>query len=776
MRKITPGSLGGFRPVAALAVGCTLLSPLSLQSQDAGVAPSYAAERPAARVLELAESNTALPARALFGASLSAAGRFLIVSGTGLALHRTSQPISALRTLFIPGSTVELYTWEETAADGHRAPFYAYSRDGGTLLGRVVETSYRVRLQDLEFDPLKEGQPGVSNFLAAPSDGNLHLVQFHATPLPQFRQTIIESGGKVLRFLSDHTFLVEMNAATRASVAQLPYVRWVGPYHPEYRLERVLRESLQGLSLRQPEQRYSIMLGEGGGARQAQLAAHVERLGGKVELIESGGMRIEATLTSEQLTQLVRDDAVQFIDRWGGPGELDMDIVREVGGATSLETIRGWSGHGVRGEVFDTEVLTNHREWGPPILHSAKASSGSLHGSSCYSINFAQGIDGAAKGMIPSAQGIFFLYTESAQFGGPKSRYDMNKELVDPAGPYRAVFQTSSVGSTLGTTYTTISAEVDDYLFKIPLLSTQSQSNAGSPSSRPQAWAKNIVSVGAVRHYNTASRGDDRWNRSGSTGPAADGRVKPDLAHFFDSIHSAAGNGTKRYTEFGGTSAATPITAGHFGLLFQMWHQGVWAGHGKKSDVFSSRPQMATAKALMINMAWRYDWKAGGNNGDIDRFKQGYGTADVQRLLDRAPVTSVVDETDVLLPLGSKSYDIKVDPGQSELNVTMAYKDPMGTVGAARARVNDLSLRVTSPTGKVYWGNNGLTAGNYSTEGGASNKIDTVENVFIKMPEPGNWKIEVMGDEIVQDGNPATSAIDAVYGLVVSGGLIQIRM
>jgi hypothetical protein len=204
-----------------------------------------------------------------------------------------------------------------------------------------------------------------------------------------------------------------------------------------------------------------------------------------------------------------------------------------------------------------------------------------------------------------------------------------------------------------------------------------------------------------------------------------------------------------------------------------MWHEGVWAGHGQKTDVFASRPQMATAKALMINNAWRYNWVVGGTNGDLDRYKQGWGTSDLKRLHTRAQVTSVIDETDVLTPLGVKSYTIDVASGQTELNVTLVYTDPMGTVGAAQARVNDLSLRVTSPSGVVYWGNNGLTAGNFSTPGGSSNTADTVENVFLQNPAAGVWTVQVLGDEIVQDARVETTAVDADYALVVSGGLIR---
>ncbi|MFP2895555.1 S8 family serine peptidase [Corallococcus sp. 4LFB] len=755
MRKRFSTSRGGWRPVTALVLGCTLAVP----------AGAFAVERtPSAATRAPAASGAAV-------ATALQAGGTSLATPAGLVFHQTVRPVSALRTLdVVQGTGVQLHVWRERQADGTERAFSAYTRGGTELLGRVQQEEYLIRLAEAAFDPLARTAPLLGNALVADRDNTLALVQFHATPLPEYRETLENAGGKVLRFLSDHTYLVEMPAEVRARVAQLPAVRWVGDYHPEWRLEPVLRDALLGRSAALAPQRYSIMLGERGAARQARVTALVERLGGKVDLVEPGGLRVEATLSQEQLAQLVRANEVQFIDRWGGPGEVDMDIVRATGGANYIETLKGWNGQGVRGEIFDTELRTTHREWPTaPIIHSVGTSSGSLHGTSCYSHNFARGVDPLARGLLPGGQGIFFLYSESTQFGGTRSRYTANQELINPSGPYRAVFQTSSVGSALTTSYTTISAEVDDYLFKAPLLSTQSQSNSGTRNSRPQAWAKNIVSVGGIRHYNTQTRTDDRWSSGASIGPAADGRIKPDLAFYYDSIRGASGSSDSSYTEFSGTSSATPQTSGHFGLLHQMWHQGVWAGHGGKADVFTSRPQMATAKALMINGAARYNWLAGGANADLDRNKQGWGTSDLKRLYDRAAKTFVVDETDVLTPLATKTYTFTVASGEPELNVTMAYTDPMGTVGAARARINDLSLRVTAPNGTVYWGNNGLTAGNVSTAGGVSNKVDTVENVFLANPAAGTWKVEVLADELVQDARTETTAVDADYALVVSG-------
>ena len=718
-----------------------------------------------------ATSSPRAPSEASLRLDRNDAGEIVhhLVTPGGKTFHRTTHRVRDLQTHDLPEGPLQIYQWQEDLPVGRTQSFYAYSRDGVNLAGRVRATDYLVRLRGHTFDP-RAIDDVVTDPLVADSTTRLHLVQFVAPPLPELRAAVVELGVVVHRFLPDHTFIAEMAPDLRGSVEALPGVRWVGPYHPEYRVEEFLRDALTGAAAPLAPQRYSIMLCDRSLAKKEALAGRIRGLGGFVHFATPRGYRVEATLTQEQLLDVVRADEVQYVDRWGGPGETDMNIVRSVGGADYLEGLTGWSGEGVRGEIFDTELRTTHQEWPTaPIVHSNGTTGTVYHGTSCYSINFAQGVDTNSRGLVPDGQGIFFLYSESSQFGGPKSRYDINQELIDPAGPYRAVFQTSSVGSARTTLYTTLSAETDDYLFQYPVLSTQSQSNAGDQMSRPQAWSKNIVSVGGVYHQGTADRSDDSWSYGASIGPAEDGRIKPDLAYFYDGIRSAYGSGNTTYTEFGGTSAATPETAGHFGLFFQMWHEQVWSGHGGNATVFDSRPEMATAKALMINAAWRYDWTQGGPNGDIDRDVQGWGTADVRRLYDRAPFTMVVNETDLLTPLQTRSYPVNIGPGEPELNVTLVYTDPMGTVGAVHHRVNDLSLRVTSPSSTVYWGNNGLRSGNTSTSGGSSNTIDTVENVFVANPESGTWTVEVLGDEIVEDAHVETPAIDADFALVVFG-------
>jgi hypothetical protein len=127
-----------------------------------------------------------------------------------------------------------------------------------------------------------------------------------------------------------------------------------------------------------------------------------------------------------------------------------------------------------------------------------------------------------------------------------------------------------------------------------------------------------------------------------------------------------------------------------------------------------------------------------------------------------------VNETDLLTVGARRTYQVTTGAGGPPLRATMVCTDPMGSPSAARARVNDLSLKVTAPDGTVFWGSNGLLAGNWSTAGGTSNKVDTVENVFVQRPADGTWTIEVIADEINVDAHvekPATDADLALVGL-----------
>jgi hypothetical protein len=88
-------------------------------------------------------------------------------------------------------------------------------------------------------------------------------------------------------------------------------------------------------------------------------------------------------------------------------------------------------------------------------------------------------------------------------------------------------------------------------------------------------------------------------------------------------------------------------------------------------------------------------------------------------------------------------------------------------------RINDLTLKVISPSETTYWGNQGLLEGVWSTPDGEADTKNTVECVFVENPECGNWTIEVSADELIEDSHVETPELDADYALVASPVVVE---
>ncbi|TVS08168.1 MAG: hypothetical protein EA423_02150, partial [Phycisphaerales bacterium] len=674
------------------------------------------------------------------------------------AFHITTQPISNQRLIEVAGTTAAVAMWEEGPA---RAQRYAISLDGRSFT-RPFERRQLIRLHNGFFDPTV-GTPPVAPDLRAGPEAELFIVQFKTRPIEAYRQAVREAGGTVHQFMADQAHLVRMSPEARKAVEAMPFVRWVGPVHPAYKVEHAVLQELNAADF-VPTRRYHIKVLESDNAMKQTVADEIVRVGGVIDQLNPNGFLLDATLDGDQLRQILRLNEVQFVDRWGAPEE-DMNIAREISGANLIETAGGFTGAGVRGEVMDGGLRTTHVEFaGKSILIHGGNTTSFGHGTPVTGIVFATGNSNAqARGLLPDADTIIFSAYQ--QLG---DRYAHTGRLVDPNGPYRAVFQTNSWGSPRNLVYSNISAEMDELLFDHNILITQSQSNAGNRQSRPQAWAKNVVSVGGVQHQNTLSKHDDCWCGGASIGPADDGRIKPDLTHFYHNITTTGGSNDTNYTSFGGTSGATPITAGYFGLLFQMWSQGVFGNDVSGGDVFDERPAASTAKAIAINTASQYSFS--NPNADLSRVKQGWGLIDMGIAFQDRDRMFVIDESEILGEFENYARNVLVTPGDPDLRVTLVFRDPAGNPSSSVARINDLSLRVVSPSGVEYWGNNGLLQGNWSIPGGDSNTVDTVENVFVQNPETGAWRVEVIADEINQDIVPSEPGAQALFSLVIAGG------
>jgi hypothetical protein len=678
-------------------------------------------------------------------------------------LRETSAVVTPRRSGRDPAGRAAFATWDEA---GQR--WFVVSRDGGASWSEARPLRTDLRLRDGAVLP-GTAMPAPPAGHALPADGRLYIVQFGTIGLPEWRDTLREAGAEVLAYLPHNAHIVRASPALLPFTRGLDFVERVEPYHPWYRLDGQLRAWLDDAEATAAElRRVRVVAFEWGERGKDRIAATARALGADVVSSWPSGHVIELRLSRDQLRSIAAHDDVSWIDPWS-PRSNDMDLVRQDAGTDWVENNHGYCGDtGVRGEVLDSGIQADHMDFDGLILHGGNSQSS--HGTSTFGIVFGNGNrdgDGQAKGTghmpCAGAQGIFADY----DFLG--DRFLHTQELKND--PYYASFQTNSWGNSQVPNYNSFSQELDDIIFRLDIAILQSQSNTGNQNSRPQAWAKNIISVGGIKHKETLDTADDDWTGGASIGPAEDGRIKPDVSYWYDSIYTTTtGNG---YTSgFGGTSAATPESAGVLGLMIEMWADNVWQSDPVGSTVFEKQPRFSTMKALLINNSQQYEFV--GQGDDLTRTHQGWGRPSAQIAYERAANSFVVDE-EVLLELNDFSiFDVDVLAGETELKVTMVYPDPPGTTSASMHRINDVNLKVTSPSGTIYHGNNGLLDGTESTSGGVPNSIDTVENVFLKNPEAGVWQVEIAAVEINQDGHLGTPDDDVTYALVITGGTSQL--
>ncbi|MEN8261269.1 MAG: proprotein convertase P-domain-containing protein, partial [Pseudomonadota bacterium] len=227
-----------------------------------------------------------------------------------------------------------------------------------------------------------------------------------------------------------------------------------------------------------------------------------------------------------------------------------------------------------------------------------------------------------------------------------------------------------------------------------------------------------------------------------SRGPTKEGRAKPDVVApgtFVLSTRSTmiAPNNmawgafppSRMYFYMGGTSMATPLTAGAIALIREYLRK-----HRKIKN-----PSAALLKAALIAGSARLpDYGAEGAVLDND---QGFGRVDLDAILaPSAPAQSEFLQVSPGLRTGEIfSKEIKIQSGDAPFRVVMAYSDYPGP-----ALVNNLNLILTAPDGKRFVGNH--TAGATLTMDTKNN----VEAVNIATPVIGKWVVEVIGSNIPQ--------------------------
>ena len=265
-------------------------------------------------------------------------------------------------------------------------------------------------------------------------------------------------------------------------------------------------------------------------------------------------------------------------------------------------------------------------------------------------------------------------------------------------------------------------------------------------TSPPPTNNKNAITVGAL------NSNDDSMTSFSSWGPSDDGRVRPVLAgpgcqsNGDGGVTSCSDSSNTAYTTLCGTSMSGPTLAGMGALIFEDFR-----------NTFPSEPDPSNQlmKSWLCHNALDL-----GNTGPDYQF--GYGSAKVVDTIDFMRTGNWAE--DVVDQGGAVSFTINVSAGAPELKATLTWDDPAGTPNVSPSLVNDLDLVVVSPSGVRHypWTLNPASPASPAVQN-QEDHLNNIEQVQVTSPEPGAWRVEVVGTSV--SSGPQTFALSATPDL-----------
>ncbi len=739
----------------------------------------------------------------------------------------------------------EVVRWNDTVLIRQEAEItkVRYSLDAGKTFSPSRRVDYELDFFWGKFDPL-DGLPEMPETLAPHPETKLILVQFHGPAIPPWTEAIESAGGQFVQAQSGSA-LVYLFKDEAPGFPKFPFVRAVVPYAPALKLHAGSVDLLRADST--PDEIHLVLVDSSSKTRS--IISDLALSFGAIEIGHSNGRKTLgfSLLAGSGNYVLLENDLVagvtlrsnQFIlessteELLLGTSSVDgivntlPQVVNIMGGDT-LHAVDldgdpptgGFSPNAIRVEVFDGDM-----EEGNPVLsgrhfYSLDANwvigiGTARHGGKVFSTVMSDGTGFPdSKAALPGAIG-FWAPKSEVPHGNPHNRFLHRYPAIQDPSPIfpipliePCVWVTSTAlnnGKESDSSYNTDSFFIDDAIMNtVPGPGVSAVLFAGNegwtttsewaPRLSSDAWAKNVISVGAIRRGSniipfdlssdfwwgneTIGTGFDpggmgRFGSDSEVAPNWSARVKPDIVGFNSGVKAVAKNSTAWVeSNFPGTSSATPQVAGHVGLIYQMWGEGLFGNSIiSPSDYYDSRPPISLIKAFLINSSRPYPiakmppsaTNEVKDSNSILRANQGWGLPNLHRLYHTRLETYYEAEANALHPDTKPRYTVYLQSASTgpppdvpdELRITLVYNDDPGAVTMEDDLVHDLTLRVVDENGNIYWGNFGLWEKNESK---VRNEADlerrdnrsNVENVWIpNFPLTTNFRVDIFADELV---------------------------
>jgi len=496
-----------------------------------------------------------------------------------------------------------------------------------------------VRLQATTFDPLQQENALIAADAARIADltSPYYLVQFVGPVESVWVQQITALGGRVLGYIPDNTHIVRLTAAAVANVQALPGVRWVGPYQPAYKIAPDL--AVNAAAGNNDNTLLNLLVVGFADAVPATLADYLQTQGATIQGTAryEWGLLFRVSAPSAALPSLIQHPAISWVERYLEP-QLANAEGRKVMGVEGIWQRSGYFGAGQIIAVSDSGLSVQEaispdfgnrlvRAFAPSEMNLASPQcrakttwtdlnghgthvAGSVLGNGSRSGSNPANHDYAAShaGSAPEAQLVFMALNTDGSTG--IQCIDLNGDFIAKGYQAGARISTNSWGASDRGGYNLLSSLVDDYIWRHKdylVLYAAGNAGPGAQTVGSPGTAKNVLTVGASennRPDQDADSDDPNTMASfSSRGPTTDGRIKPDVVApgtWILSVRAAQapdgsfwGPFNADYAFMGGTSMATPLTAGAAALVRE------WLGKERGA----SNPSAALMKAVIMNGA-----------------------------------------------------------------------------------------------------------------------------------------------------------------------------
>ena len=262
--------------------------------------------------------------------------------------------------------------------------------------------------------------------------------------------------------------------------------------------------------------------------------------------------------------------------------------------------------------------------------------------------------------------------------------------------------------------------------------------------------AKNVIAVGNIDNTNGSGSNVYTIEHASSSGPTADGRIKPELVAGGTGVTSTTPGNT--YGTETGTSMSSPDVTGTLALLAQRYRQ---LYHADPPGVILKTVACISATDLG-NPGPDYYYGFGALNGlAADQILENHYFTTGQRSNGQSGNLTLSG----------------IPAGAAQLRVMICWNDYPAAPYAATTLVNNLDLKVTAPGGVVHHplilDPTPANVGNTAVEG--VDNLNNIEEVVINNPPAGNYTINVTGTSIPYGPQPFALA----YMLVQPGITMQ---